>query len=214
MNPFVHSVIQTSLQHLPLDLFCAGGGLIEEVVVALPSPLVMGSAGSAAFAQNREIFYLLWLAFLGAAGKTLGAWGIYTLSHRLEGAAMNKFGKVFGVSHEQVGKVGGYFTRSWKDLGIIFLLRILPVIPSTVLSFACGILKTDSRDFLTATFTGSIFRNFLYLYLGYQGLHYYQAIPGSHELFRLIINGLVFLSVISAVIWIFHKKQKAPLFSK
>ena len=67
---------------VPLEIFTFFGAMGEEIIAPIPSPLVMTLAGSIASSQNKTFVFLLWLALLGALGKTIGAYVIYVFFNK------------------------------------------------------------------------------------------------------------------------------------
>lgn len=156
---------------IPLGVFSFGGSLLEEIVSPIPSYLVMGIVGSLAFAQKLSLVQLFGLALLGALGKSLGAALYYFIGDTLEDLFRGALSKLFRVSPEKIENFGARFTGAhWKDGGIIFLLRIFPLTPVTPFSIACGVLKINFGVYFIATFLGNLFKDVLYIALGYYGI--------------------------------------------
>ncbi|MGK2849037.1 MAG: DedA family protein [Minisyncoccota bacterium] len=167
---------------VPLEWFVFIGSFAEEVISPIPSALIMGIAGSLALLDHRAVSYLVWLALIGNLGKTIGAWLYYFLGDKLEDWLVRPIGKYLGVKHEDIESIGQRFSgHHLKDGGILFLLRVIPFVPSTPVSIAAGIIKMDQRVFMTATYLGNFFKDLLYLYIGYVGL------AKLHTLWRDII---------------------------
>src|SRR3989338_7127201 len=111
----IEEALKNSANYLPLELSAFLGALVEEIVAPIPSPFVMAAVGSVAFAQSKGLAALVWLSFVGAVGKTVGAWVVYYISDKLEDVVVGKFGRFFGVSHQEIKSVGKHFTRRSKD---------------------------------------------------------------------------------------------------
>lgn len=205
----IEEALKNSANYLPLEISSFLGGLIEEIVAPIPSPFVMAAVGSSAFAQNREIIFLVWLALLGSAGKTLGAWVIYFIADKLEDLVVGKFGRFLGVSHQEVEGVGKHFKGGWKDDFILFILRALPIVPSSPISVVCGIIKINLRTYLVSTLAGNFFRNLVYIYLGYSGISAYQSVLSGLDNTESMIQVLVFMSLVGFVSWVYYKRHKS-----
>jgi len=52
-----------------LPLFVVIGAIVEEVVAIIPSPFVPLTAGTLALNQNRTVYFILFLALVGALAK-------------------------------------------------------------------------------------------------------------------------------------------------
>lgn len=157
--------------HMPLELFVFVGSFLEEIVSPIPSALIMGTAGALALMHHEPLWYLFWLAAIGNTGKLLGAWLYYLIGDKLEDLVMRRITNFFGVKHEEIENMGKRFVgHHWKDGGVLFLLRVIPMLPTTPVSIAAGIIKMDKRVFLIATYAGNFCKDIIYLYAGYAGL--------------------------------------------
>lgn len=209
----IEEALKNSVNYLPLELSSFIGGLIEEVIAPIPSPLVMAAVGSAAFAQHKGILALLFLALVGSAGKTLGAWIIYIIADKLEDVIIQKFGRFLGVSHQEVESLGKRFSGGWKDDLTLFVLRALPIVPSSPVSVVAGIIKIKMRTYIVSTLAGNFVRNLVYIYLGYSSLSAYESLlHGLGDVESLVQVGIA-ICLIAFVGWIYyqrHRKNKNP----
>ncbi len=205
---YVEEALKNSANYLPLEISAFLGGFIEEVIAPIPSPFVMAAVGSVAFAQSKGFAFLVWLALTGAAGKTLGAWVIYYIADKLEDVVIGRFGRFLGVSHQEVEGIGKHFKGGWKDDLILFILRALPIVPSSPVSVVCGIIKINLRTYLVSTFLGNIFRNLVYIYLGYAGVSAYQSVLSGLDNFESLIQVVMFFALVVLVGWFYYKRKK------
>ncbi|MEE4195191.1 MAG: hypothetical protein V2J07_08335, partial [Anaerolineae bacterium] len=124
-----------------LELFALLGSFIEELVAPIPSPIIMTMEGSMAQVQGVAIPYLLVLASISAFAKTLAGWLLYFVADVAEDWFMTRFGKFFGISHDEIERIGAYISGGWKDSLVLFALRSIPVMPSSPISVTCGAIK-------------------------------------------------------------------------
>lgn len=156
---------------VPLEIFSFGGSLLEELVSPIPTYLVMGIVGSLAFAQDLGPLHLIFLMFIGAFGKSLGAAFYYFVGDTLEDLFRGTIAKFFRISPGTIENFGKKFSgQHWKDGGLIFLLRVFPLTPTTPFSLACGVLKIDFRVYFLATLFGNFCKDIVYVLLGYYGV--------------------------------------------
>lgn len=194
-------------QEVPVAWFIAVGAFVEELVAPIPSPLVMTLGGSIAKSQDSGMLTLLLLAIIGAAAKTLGSFIIYFISDKAEDIIITKFGKFFGVSHDDTEGLGKFFGKGVRDDVAVFLLRALPIMPTAPVSVIAGLIKLDLKTYLGATFLGLIVRNLIYLYLGYTSVQALESL--SEGLDSLEKIGYLILAVFFgvAVLWMYRKRQ-------
>jgi membrane protein DedA with SNARE-associated domain len=193
---------------IPLELFTIIGTIVEEVVAPIPSPLIMTMTGTIAKAQNAPLTYILILALLGSLGKTFGSWIVYIISSKAEDIVIDKFGRFFGVTREDIAKLGKYFNGTWKDEVTIGALRAIPVMSTALVSIACGVLKVNLKSYLVATFVGCIIRNLVFLYLGYSGLESMTSgMEGAESIAKYLFVG----AIAAALIYGYIKRNSGKL---
>lgn len=183
---------------VPLEIYCFFGGLAEELIAPIPSALVMASAGTLAHGREAGPVYMSWLAFLGAAGKSLGALVIYAVSIKAEEMVMKRFGKFLGIRREQIEKLRSRLQGGWKDFAVLTLLRAVPVMPGALISAGSGFLKVPVKPFVLSAVIGYFLRDLALLYAGFGGKEALQAFAanfGGHTAAALFLSLLLFLGI-------------------
>lgn len=199
--------LEQTAQAVPLPVFVMVGGIVEEIVAPIPSPLVSTLAGSIASAQQFGIPHLLWICALVTLTKTLGAWLFYVLGDKLEDLAVPRFGKYIGVRHEDLEHFGDHFKGTWKDEVILLILRSIPVMPSTPISLLCGILKINLRTFFVATFIGFYVRNLTFMLLGYTGLAAMGSLMEGIDTAETLFKIFIVLAGVGVLAWLYWKRR-------
>jgi len=205
------SLIKTLAHTIPLDVFAFIGSFLEEIIAPIPSPLVMTTAGTLAHTQNHTLLYLFWLALAASAGKTIASWLYYVLADKTEDLILTRFGKVIGVSHNEIESIGKHFNGTWRDDVILLVVRALPIMPTSLVSVVCGFIKLNMRTYLQSTFIGYFIRSFIFLYIGYTGMATYGNVSNdfvSVESFIKIVSGA---GLILFLVWIFYKRSKGKI---
>lgn len=193
---------------VPVEIFTFFAAFIEEVIAPVPSPIVMTLAGSVAAAQDKVLVFIVWLAVIGAVGKTLGAWFLYFVTDKAEDVIFKKFGRFLGVSHTEIENIGKHFTGSkWDDI-VLLVIRSLPVVPSAPVSIVAGFLKYPLKSFITWTFIGTIIRNLFFLYFGYVGISNFESIMQGLENIESIVQVAIAISIVVVFGWIYLKRKK------
>ncbi len=198
---------EKAANQLPLEIFTAAGGFIEEIIAPIPSPLIMGTAGSAAFHQGKDYFTLFYLAVLGSAGKTAASWAIYLFGEKAEHLAVGKFGKWFGVTQESMDRLSKIVNKGWKDFAALLMMRSLPFFPSSVVSLASGILRVEIWTYMISTFIGNIIRGGIFLYIGYEGNSAYRSVIEKIDSAESIVKVAIVGILIGAVVWFRFRKR-------
>jgi membrane protein DedA with SNARE-associated domain len=169
MFDFLEKIIIPYSETIHLAIFAPVISFIEEVIPPIPSPSIMLATGYMAQIQGYLFYSLIILAILGALGKTGGAAVVYYIADKVEDLLSSKIAKFIGVTHEQIESLGKRLSKDKRDYVILTALRATPLVPSSLLSVGCGLLKVDFKLFMISTFFGSIIRDFIYIYLGYTG---------------------------------------------
>lgn len=187
-------LLQEYSKQVPLEVFTCIGAFLEEILAPIPSPFIMTLAGSIAQSQNRPIFYLILLAILGSLGKTFGSYLLYVISDKAEDIIIQRFGKFFGIKQKNLESISKLVEGKHTWI-VIFLLRAIPVIPTSPVSIVSGIIKLSLKPYLLSTFAGNVIRNGIYLYFGYEGTQVTQGLIGNlsstESVVKLIIVGAV-----------------------
>ena len=208
MIDFFIATLYSLSEMIPLPLFIFSGAFIEELIAPIPSPLVMTLGGSLAKSQDHTLFFLLFLAFIGAVGKSIGGYIIYTFAHLLEAVLVGRWGKYLGVSHKQIVSMSEKLESGQKDYIALFLLRAVPIIPTAPVSFAAGILQLDLKTYLISSALGLWVRNIFYLYLGFTGVQALERINNDLDSFETIGYGILLVLILGIFLYIFKKRRE------
>ena len=161
---------------LPIGWFVFIGSFLDEVFPPIPSPLVMMIAAARLATESSSWHRYLWLVVVGTIGKTLASLFLYWVGNKGEVVVVQKYGRWLRVSHEQIERISTHINRSWKDDVLLFITRMLPILPTTVVSLACGVFKTNPHHFFWLTLLGMFFRNLLMLGLVIYGAQELQEL--------------------------------------
>jgi len=208
MFQHIEEFLLHTAQIVPLELFLFFGSITEEIIAPLPSLLVPTTAGSLAELRDLPISYLLILGLIGAFGKTIGATVVYFIADFFEDILVGRFGKFIGITHEEVERLGKTFHGGKRDILVLFVLRMLPIVPSTPISVGCGVIKLRLSTYIISSFFGSFIRDTFFLYLGYSGLAALSSVSGGIDSAEKVLNIVIALLLISLVGWIYWKRRQ------
>jgi membrane protein DedA with SNARE-associated domain len=194
--------------HIPLFLFAPLASLLEEAIPPVPSPTIMMITGFLGLVQGYSIYGFIVLLLLGTLGKTIGAWIIYIIMDKVEDFLSTRFGKFVGLTHQDIEAFGARIGQGQRDYFILTFLRAVPIIPSTVLSVGGGLLKIPLRLFLFSTFVGSLFRNALFLYIGYLGTDIFESFVNKTNSAESFIQIIVAIGLIIFLGFLYYKRRK------
>lgn len=193
---------------LPLELFVFAGCFLEEIISPIPSFVVLIPAGAAAEVQGLGWWYLVPLAFIGAAGRVAASAILYTLADKAEDWLFSSGRRFFGVTHQQLESLGARLGGKKRDFVVLFLLNAVPVLPTSLLSLTCGFIKVPFRLFLVATYVGSAVNAVFYMSLGYAGLSAASQLRSVDAALQVVI-GVVVAALAVWTVYYFRKKRKS-----
>jgi uncharacterized membrane protein YdjX (TVP38/TMEM64 family) len=171
----------------------------------------MFATGSMALIQGYLWPGLIILIILGAIGKTLGASVAYFVADKIEDIFSGGFSKFLGINHSQIESFGARLGRGSRDYFILTILRALPIVPSSIISLGCGLIKVRFRLFLITTFIGSLFRDFTYIYLGYVGTTVAVSFLKKTTSLESIIELLIVSIIIFILGYLYYRRNKAKI---
>ena len=210
MIEYLVHFLQTNI--LPLGVFGVFmASIIEEVIAPIPSALVMVMSGFLFIAGPVSIKTISALIFKVAIpvalGVTLGSYVVY-FAARFGGRFMiEKWGKYVGLFWTDIEKLQSRLSGTRKDELIIGGARILPFVPSVVISAFCGILEMNVIKYFFISFVGVFFRGIILGILGWQVGNVYEKYAQTIS----SIENVVLISTILALgIFIVLKYKGRP----
>jgi len=193
------------IESLKFNFFVFTGSIIEEIFPPLPSPLFIVIAKIAKSAQSYSLPYLLFISLIAALGKTVGAVLLYVLGNKGENIIISHFGKFLNISHADVENIGARLKKGIRDVIILLIFRIIPIIPTTPVSFVCGIIKIDFYTFLITTFFGFFVRIMIIFYIGSKT---FSLIKSNMDNTFYITIFFIHLFLVSIICWRYFKRKK------
>ncbi len=194
---------------VPLEIFAPVASFIEEVIPPIPSPAVMIITGSLAAVQSRALASMVLLVVLAVVGKTLGALVVYFVADKVEDLFLGRFAKWFGVSHQSIEAFGAKLGQGPRDYLILTVLRALPIVPSSILSVGCGVLKVPIKLLVFSTVVGSLVRDALYIYFGFAGAELFKSFVDKTTTIESWLEVVIVLIIGLSLLWAWwHRRRK------
>lgn len=177
------------------------GGLIEQVIVPIPSPLVPMAAGFLFVSRQlpfaaaaKEIFIKAALPF--AIGSTIGSTMVYLIAWFGGKWLIDKFAKWFSFKWEDVEKFQKrFFHGRWTDELLIFLFRAIPLIPSVLVSAACGAIRVKPAGFYPFTFLGLLVRGIILGFVGWQSGEALFKVSEGLDRWEMVLTAVIILTI-------------------
>ena len=192
---------------MPLAVFVFLAGIIEEIVAPIPSPIVMTFAGAASLSLGKPIYWVFIYGLLGGLGKSLGAWFLYVLADKFEDLFTNKFGKFFGLKPHHFESYGKKLANTSKTFWWLLFARCLPIAPSGVISVLSGVLRVSPKVYLASTVLGCIFRDTVYVFIGYTSNEFLQSVVDHSMSIDKLLTFCVALLILIYFIYLAKKRR-------
>ena len=178
------------------------GGLIEQIIVPIPSPIIPMAAGFLLIEPGVLSLGVLWDIFIKAAlpfaiGSTIGSTIVYLVAWFGGKWAIDKFHKWLGIDWGDIeGLQKKYFNGKSTDEFLIFAFRAIPMIPSVLISAACGVIRTKPLSFYLFTFLGLLVRGIILGFLGWKSGDALFEIAGGLDKGEMILSIIILLLII------------------
>lgn len=203
--------IQTYLVPLGgLGVFAAS--VLEEVLAPIPSAVVTFTSGfllvSGPINLGSLITLLLKVAIPASLGVTLGSLFAYAVAFYAGKPVLDRWGKWFGLSWNDILKLQQKFSKSSFDELSLFAVRAVPIIPSIVISAFCGLVRFPLRSYILYSFAGLLVRTAVLGFAGWQVGKLYFQYAKTVALFENFIFGAIVIFILLLIFWrVFRSKR-------
>ncbi len=200
-------IMELMRAHGQLSVFI--GVMIEQIIVPIPSPLIIMGAGAILIPSGLSIpqafVQILWTIVLpGTIASTLGSYIGYLISYYGGKALVIRFQRFLRVDWAEIEALERRF-RGKKEAWSIFLARAIPVFPISLVSIFAGLLRIPLRLFTIYTFWGSIFRCFFLGFFGWwMGTTYVKA--ATHlDSAETIVSMLMLMGMGAVFLYLYYR---------
>jgi membrane protein DedA with SNARE-associated domain len=204
-------IMELMRTHGQLSVFI--GVIIEQIIVPIPSPMIIMGAGAILISPELSIpsafLQILWVIVLpGTIASTLGSYIGYLISYYGGKALVVRFQRFLGVDWREIENLEKRF-QGKKEALSIFFFRAIPVFPISLVSIFAGLLRIPIRPFTFYTFLGSIFRC---LFLGFVGWWIgatYEKVATHLDSAETIISILMLVGMGGVLGYLYYKFRKS-----
>jgi membrane protein DedA with SNARE-associated domain len=204
-------IMELMRTHGQLSVFI--GVIVEQIIVPIPSPLIVMGAGALLISPGLSIpsalLQILWIIVLpGSIASTLGSYIGYLISYYGGKALVVRFQRFLGVDWKEIENLEKRF-QGKKEALSIFFSRAIPIFPISLVSVFAGLLRIPIRPFTFYTFLGSIFRC---LFLGFVGWWIgatYEKVATQLDSVETIISILMLIVMSGVLGYLYYKFRKS-----
>ena len=188
------------------------GVMIEQIIVPIPSPMIIMGAGAILILPELSIpnafLQILWIIVLpGTLASTLGSFIGYTISYYGGKALVVRLQRFLGVDWDEIENLGKRF-QGRKEALSIFLSRAIPVFPISLVSVFAGLLRIPIKPFTLYTFLGSIFRCFILAFVGWWIGSTYEKVATRLDSAETIVSIFMLIAMFGVLGYLYYKLRK------
>lgn len=171
MDQILHSILDMVKTHGSLAMFI--GGVTEQIIVPIPSPIISMSGGAFLISPNINFFQSLLDIFLRVSlpysiGAILGTSLIFLIAYFGGQPIIDKFGKYVGIKWSLIEKIKADFKKTISDELFILIAISIPVVPVSLITAFCGGFRIKPIKFYPLAFLALIIRSTILGFLGFQ----------------------------------------------
>jgi membrane protein DedA with SNARE-associated domain len=187
--------------------------MIEQIIVPIPSPLIIMGAGAILILPElsipRAFLQILWIIVLpGSIASTLGSYIGYVISFYGGKALVVRLQRFLDVDWKEIENLEKRFQGKREALSI-FLSRAIPVFPISLVSIFAGLLRIPIKPFTLYTFLGSIFRCFFLGFFGWWIGATYEKTATRLDSVETITSIFMLIGMGVAFVYLYYKFRKS-----
>jgi len=189
------------------------GVMVEQIIVPIPSPLIIMGAGALLILPGLSIpqafLQILWIIVLpGSIASTLGSYIGYIISYYGGKALVIRLRRFLEVDWEQIERLEQRF-QGKKEAWSIFLSRAIPVFPISLISIFAGLLRIPIRPFTFYTFLGSIVRCFFLGFFGWWVGATYEKVATHLDSMETFVSILILIGMVITFGYLYYKFRRS-----
>ncbi len=188
------------------------GVMIEQVIVPIPSPMIIMGAGALLISPDLSVFdgllQILWIIVLpGTVASTLGSYIGYGISYYGGKALVIRFQRFLDVDWNQIERLERRF-QGKREAWSLFLFRAIPVFPLSLISVFAGLFRISIRPFTFYTFLGSIFRCLFLGFVGWWAGATYEKVATHLDSLETLISFLMLVAMGGILGYLYYKFRR------
>lgn len=149
------------------------GGIVEQIIVPIPSPIITMAGGALLIEQGLPIFETIFSIFTKVSlpytvGATIGTSLVYFIAYFGGKPILDNFGKYIGLSWKLIESVKKDFQKTIKDELFILIACTIPIVPVSLVTGFCGGFKIPPQKFYPMLFIALLVRATFLGFVGFQ----------------------------------------------
>ncbi len=171
MTQILNTILAMIKTHGTLSMFI--GGVVEQIIVPFPSPIITMSGGAFLINRPLPVFEAIWHIFARVSvpysiGAVIGTSLVFLVAYYGGRPLIDKFGKYIGISWKLIEKVKADFQKTITDELFVLIAVTIPVVPVSLISAFCGAFRFKPAKFYPVMFLALLIRATILGFVGYQ----------------------------------------------
>ena len=189
------------------------GGLIDQVLVLIPSPSISLAGGAFLVEASQNFFSILSDIFTKVSlpysiGATIGVSFVFLLTYFLGKAFIDKFGTYFGLTWNLIEKLRADFQKGIKDELFIVISCSIPVMPVSLVSAFCGAFRIKPLNFYPFIFLGLIIRSLIFGFIGVEMGETFMSLAQGLNKIESILTLIGIIGIVVVLGYLYFKREK------
>lgn len=171
MDKILQLILDMVKTHGPLSMFI--GGIVEQIIVPIPSPIITMSGGAFLVAHDTPLFQAIWEIIVNVSlpysiGAIIGTSMVFLITYFGGRPLIDKFGKYIGIKWSLIEKIKFDFQKTISDELFILIAVTIPVVPVSLISAFCGGFRIKPIKFYPLMLISLILRSVILGFIGFQ----------------------------------------------
>jgi len=189
------------------------GGLIDQILVLIPSPSISLAGGAFLVEASQNFFSILSDIFIKVSlpysiGATIGVSLVFLLTYFLGKAFIDKFGTYFGLTWNLIEKLKADFQKGIKDELFIVISCSIPVVPVSLVSAFCGAFRIKPLNFYPFIFLGLIIRSSIFGFIGFEMGETFMSLAQGLDKIESILTLIGIMGIVIVLGYLYFKREK------
>jgi len=208
MDQILQTILDMVKTHGSLSMFI--GGIVEQIIVPIPSPIITMSGGAFLVTRNIPLFQAIWEIIVNVSlpysiGAVIGTSMVFLIAYFGGRPLIDRFGKYIGIKWSLIEKIKSDFQKTITDELFILIAVTIPVVPVSLISAFCGGFRIKPVKFYPIMFLALILRSII---LGLIGFQMGEAFTGLAHGLDKIESVLTIIGAILILGYLYLKREK------
>ncbi len=208
MDQILQSILGMVKTHGSLAMFI--GGITEQIIVPIPSPIISMSGGAFLVSHNITFLQSLLSIILNVSlpysiGAVIGTSMIFLIAYFGGQPLIDKFGKYIGIKWSLIEKIKSDFQKTIYDELFILIAISIPVVPVSLITAFCGGFRIKPIKFYPIAFLALIIRSTILGFIGFQMGEAFTGLANGLDKIESILTIVIAVLVLGLL---FLKREK------